>query len=168
MLTQSLSQGKSPLILMFFRGPGAGKRTQCSRISQGMGYLKLSVGDLLREEKKKQSANAKLIISSILENVKVPVDVIVNVLREAMEIAGWDQNKYVIEGFPRNVDDMKGWDNIIGGRANIQRVFALSCEQSILKDRVEKRVQQNENNQHFDQRYSTYMVNHISMMQLYG
>jgi adenylate kinase family enzyme len=63
------------------------------------------LGELLRVEKKTQSPHAKLIIKSILENEKVPVDVIASVLRQAMEKAG-PSAKYVIQGFPRDTDDV--------------------------------------------------------------
>lgn len=47
-------QGKHPdipKIIFVLGGPGAGKGTQCSLIVKNLGYVHLSAGDLLREER---------------------------------------------------------------------------------------------------------------------
>jgi len=37
-------------IQLLYRGPGAGKGTQCQKIVENFGFVHLSAGDLLREE----------------------------------------------------------------------------------------------------------------------
>ncbi|KAJ8978604.1 hypothetical protein NQ317_010062 [Molorchus minor] len=45
-----------PKIVFVLGGPGAGKGTQCQRIVQNFGYVHLSAGDLLREERNKPAS----------------------------------------------------------------------------------------------------------------
>lgn len=42
-------------------GPGSGKGTNCTRIVEAFGYVHLSAGDLLREERQSGSALADMI-----------------------------------------------------------------------------------------------------------
>ena len=56
-----------------FRGPGAGKGTQCAKLVEKYGFVHLSVGDLLRAERDSGSPNGDLINSYIAEGKIVPV-----------------------------------------------------------------------------------------------
>jgi UMP-CMP kinase len=66
-------------------GPGSGKGTNCTRIVEKFGYIHLSAGDLLREEKASGSALATMINTYIAEGKIVPAEVTVRLLRNAME-----------------------------------------------------------------------------------
>lgn len=39
----------------------------------------------------------------------VPVKVTVNLIKRAMEKNGWEKGKFLIDGFPRNLDNETGW-----------------------------------------------------------
>lgn len=48
-------------------GPGSGKGTNCSKIVSEFGYVHLSAGDLLREERQSGSELAEMINTFIAE-----------------------------------------------------------------------------------------------------
>ena len=56
---------------------------------QKYGFVHLSAGDLLRAERDSGSPNGDLINSYIAEGKIVPVQISCNLLRTAMENAGW-------------------------------------------------------------------------------
>ena len=39
-----------PIVMFILGGPGAGKGTQCKKLSDELGFVHLSAGDLLRNE----------------------------------------------------------------------------------------------------------------------
>jgi len=84
----SMSIGK-PKIVFVLGPPGAGKGTQCEKISQNFGYVHLSAGDLLREERNREGSEfGELIETRIKEGKIVPVAVTCSLLENAM-------NKYM-------------------------------------------------------------------------
>jgi adenylate kinase family enzyme len=65
---------RKPEAIFVIGGPGAGKGTQCAKISKTFGYLHLSTGDLLREAVNKgDSEEEKLIQTYQAEGKLVPV-----------------------------------------------------------------------------------------------
>ncbi|KAK7447056.1 bifunctional uridylate/adenylate kinase [Stygiomarasmius scandens] len=96
-------------------GPGAGKGTQCARLVEDFGFCHLSAGDLLRwEQNREGSQYGDLIRTCIREGTIVPMEVTVNLLKNAMSAAiaenrqgdGWadGRGRFLIDGFPRKMD----------------------------------------------------------------
>jgi UMP-CMP kinase len=69
----------------------------------------LSAGDLLREERDSGSKDGQLITDFINEGKIVPISITVNLLKKAMQKHGWSQSKFLIDGFPRNIENEEGW-----------------------------------------------------------
>jgi len=90
-------------------GPGSGKGTQCAKLVADHGFVHLSAGDLLREERDSGSDKANLINSYISEGKIVPVEITCELIKQAMKKAGWADKKYLIDGFPRSEDNLLGW-----------------------------------------------------------
>ncbi|XP_026550263.1 adenylate kinase isoenzyme 1-like, partial [Notechis scutatus] len=85
-------------------GPGSGKGTQCEKIVQKYGYTHLSTGDLLREEVSSGSDRGKKLSAIMEKGELVPLDTVLDMLRDAM-LAKADQSKgYLIDGYPREVN----------------------------------------------------------------
>jgi len=42
-----------------------------------------------------------------------------------MEKNGWEKNKFLVDGFPRNQDNVDGWNNVIGEKANVHSLLFL-------------------------------------------
>ena len=78
-------------VVFVLGGPGAGKGTQCDLIVRKFGYVHLSAGDLLREERNSGSELADMINTFIKEGKIVPAEITVSLLRTAMEKSGGNQ-----------------------------------------------------------------------------
>jgi UMP-CMP kinase len=131
-------------VVFVLGGPGCGKGTQCARISETFGYCHLSAGDLLREERAKaSSALGNLINDYIREGKIVPAEITIRLLLAAMA-AGHAENgqrKYLIDGFPRNHENMTEWFRICGGQVDVKCVLVFDCPEDVLQERLLKRGQ---------------------------
>lgn len=100
-------------VLFILGGPGAGKGTLCRYIMEKYGYVHLSAGDLLREERMKpDSKYGKLIENYIKNGLIVPVAITCNLLDQAMQNSISPQKRFLIDGFPRNQDNLDGWNEV--------------------------------------------------------
>ncbi|KAH0615570.1 hypothetical protein JD844_005011, partial [Phrynosoma platyrhinos] len=87
----------------FAGGPGSGKGTQCERIVEKYGYTHLSSGDLLRAEVSSGSERGKKLSAIMEKGELVPLDTVLDMLREAM-VAKADVSKgFLIDGYPREI-----------------------------------------------------------------
>lgn len=90
-------------------GPGSGKGTQCERIVRDFGFLHLSAGDLLRDEVKKGTNVGKNCEKLMKEGLLVPVEVTLELLKKAMKHGKKKAKGYLIDGFPRAVDQAQAF-----------------------------------------------------------
>ena len=106
---------------------------------QKYGFVHLSAGDLLRAERDSGSPNGDLINSYIAEGKIVPVQISCNLLRTAMENAGWSSKKYLIDGFPRSADNVQGWNEAMGDRTNLGAVLWFDADEATINERLLER-----------------------------
>lgn len=121
-------------------GPGSGKGTNCGKLVSDYGFVHLSAGDLLRAERDSGSPNGELINNIILKGEIVPVEITVNLIKNAMEKAGGAKKKFLIDGFPRNENNLDGWNKTMADYADIKFVLFLDCEEQAMIDRINKRA----------------------------
>ena len=50
--------------------------------------------------------------------------------------AGWDTKKFLIDGYPRNDDNVQGWAEIIGDSACIAKVLHFDVSDKNVGDRI--------------------------------
>uniref|UniRef100_A0A8C9QLH4 Adenylate kinase 1 n=1 Tax=Spermophilus dauricus TaxID=99837 RepID=A0A8C9QLH4_SPEDA len=94
---------KKTKIIFVVGGPGSGKGTQCEKIVQKYGYTHLSTGDLLRAEVSSGSARGKMLSEIMEKGQLVPLETVLDMLRDAM-LAKVDSSKgFLIDGYPREV-----------------------------------------------------------------
>lgn len=124
-------------VVFVLGGPGAGKGTQCSLIVENFGYTHLSAGDLLREERNSGSELADMINNFIKEGKIVPAEITVGLLRTAMEKS--DGNKFLVDGFPRDIDNLKCWETQMADVAYVKFLLFLDCPQEIMLGRLLER-----------------------------
>lgn len=104
---------KKPEVLFVLGGPGAGKGTACSMIVKKYNYVHLSAGDLLREERLKPGSQYGELIEGHMKNgTIVPVEITCRLLDQAMQNSESLHNKFLIDGFPRNQDNLRGWNQV--------------------------------------------------------
>ena len=128
---------KKPQVVFVLGGPGAGKGTQCQIISDELGYIHLSAGDLLREERLRPGSEyGELIETYIREGRIVPVEITCNLLKRAMEKHGWENGKFLVDGFPRNMDNLVGWKKATEGLVDEKFCLFFECPENVMEERV--------------------------------
>ncbi|XP_041379477.1 UMP-CMP kinase-like [Gigantopelta aegis] len=158
-----------PIVIFVLGGPGAGKGTQCANIVKEFGYVHLSAGDLLREARASGSPDGQLIESYIKEGKIVPVEITIALLRKAMENSGKD--KFLIDGFPRNKDNLEGWEREMGDKSIVKFVLFFDCPEETCMERALKRGassgRTDDNIESFRKRYQTYLTNTVGIIDYY-
>ena len=134
----STPSGK-PSVVFVLGGPGSGKGTQCERIVKNFGYEHLSTGDLLREECKKGGDLATKLNEVMSQGKLVSSDLLVQLLNKAMKDRGWEKKKFLIDGFPRNQENIDEWNKQIGEKANLKFVLMMDVSEEVMKERLLKR-----------------------------
>jgi UMP-CMP kinase len=123
-----------PNVMFVLGGPGAGKGTQCEKIVKNFGFVHLSAGDLLRAERKAPGSQfGELIEHHITNGTIVPVEITCSLLERAMNES--DKNDFLIDGFPRNEDNLTGWNRVMGDKVNLKRVLFFHCSQEVCTTR---------------------------------
>ncbi|KAF5947611.1 hypothetical protein HYC85_013568 [Camellia sinensis] len=128
---------KPPFITFVLGGPGSGKGTQCAKIVENFGFTHLSAGDLLRNEISSNSENGAMILDTIREGKIVPSNVTVKLIQRAIESS--DNDKFLIDGFPRTEENRRTYERIIGAEPNI--VLFFDCPEDEMVKRVLSRNQ---------------------------
>ncbi|XP_028283464.1 UMP-CMP kinase [Parambassis ranga] len=154
-----------PQVVFVLGGPGAGKGTQCSKIVEAYNYTHLSAGDLLRAERAREGSEfGQLIASYIKEGKIVPVEITINLLRKAMEETIENDEKkfrFLIDGFPRNEDNLQGWNSVMDGKADVKFVLFFDCGDEVCIDRCLERGKSSgrtdDNRESLEKRIQTYL-----------
>ncbi|WAR31496.1 KAD1-like protein [Mya arenaria] len=95
MLKTETSPLKDAKIVFVVGGPGSGKGTQCEKIVEKYGFCHLSSGDLLRAE-----------------------DVVLELIREAMVNKLSETKCFLIDGYPREMEQGSRFENETSGRVD--------------------------------------------------
>jgi len=132
-----------PNVVFVLGGPGAGKGTQCERIVKTFGYTHLSAGDLLRAERRRPGSEVgQLIEKHFTEGSIVPVEITCGLLEKAMKDTMEEsevKNNFLIDGFPRNQNNMDGWNSAMGDKSNLRFVLFFDCSEEVCMKRCLKR-----------------------------
>lgn len=130
-------------VVFVLGGPGAGKGTQCTLLSDRMSWTHLSAGDLLREERKSGSDLAELINSKISAGQIVPSSITVKLLKGAMEqVYELDNSKtkFLVDGFPRSAENVSVWDeHMPASVAKLEFVLFFDCPEDVMTGRIMER-----------------------------
>lgn len=129
-------------VVFVLGGPGAGKGTQSDLLQQNYPTVHLSVGELLRNEQSKQDSPYREVIEQALVGGKiVPVEISLNLLRQAMQEQSEKQVIYLVDGFPRNYDNLNGWCDIMNDSTALWSVLVYQCPLKVLEERILKRAE---------------------------
>ncbi|EAW87706.1 adenylate kinase 1, isoform CRA_a [Homo sapiens] len=105
---------KKTKIIFVVGGPGSGKGTQCEKIVQKYGYTHLSTGDLLRSEVSSGSARGKKLSEIMEKGQLVPLETVLDMLRDAMVAKVNTSKGFLIDGYPREVQQGEEFERRIG------------------------------------------------------
>lgn len=115
--------------------PGAGKGTHCKRIADRYRVVHLSSGDILRRERAEGTELGKKAQSYMDAGTLVPDDLIVEMMSQAIQKAG--SAGYVLDGFPRTVNQAQSLDeSLAGARGGIDIVVNLQVDDGVVLDRI--------------------------------
>ncbi|XP_055545161.1 UMP-CMP kinase [Wyeomyia smithii] len=163
-----------PKVVFVLGAPGAGKGTQCEKIVHHFGYTHLSAGDLLREERNREGSEYGALIEDNIRNGRiVPVEITCALLENAMnktrETTGND--KFLIDGFPRNEDNLQGWNSKMSEKVQLQFVLFFECteDQCIVRclRRGESSGRSDDNLESLKKRFNTYINDTMPIVEHY-
>jgi len=124
------------VILVFLGPPGAGKGTQAKLLSQRMGFLHLSTGDLLREAVKNQTPLGKKAKEYMDRGDLVPDELIVQLIEETMPKDG----NVILDGFPRTVNQALALEEMLRVKGEkISKVLFFDVPDEVIIDRLSGR-----------------------------
>jgi len=78
-----------------------------------------------------------MIQQCMAEGSIVPVSVTVELLKNAMIQS--QASFFLIDGFPRNLDNANGWTDVVGNSAVVRLVLFFECSEDVMRDRLLRR-----------------------------
>jgi len=167
---------EKPKVIFVLGAPGAGKGTQCSNIVRTYGYAHLSAGDLLREERQRSGSEfGELIEDCIVNGTIVPVAVTCSLLENAMTkcFTETGTNKFLIDGFPRNRDNLDGWTQQMSEKVDLQFVIVFDCTEDVCVERCLKRGaagsgRTDDNLESLKKRFNTFYNDSLPIIEFYN
>jgi len=88
--------------ILLFGPPGSGKGTQADLIEKEFGYIKISTGDIIREEVKNKSEIGKKVKAIIDAGELVSDEIIIELVKNRLSKDDI-KNGYILDGFPRTI-----------------------------------------------------------------
>ena len=124
-------------VLFVLGGPASGKGTQCEVLKDSFGFVHLSAGELLRRERANPSGEWGAVIDECMSEGKlVPVEVSLGLIRDEIERS--NAHRFLVDGFPRNWDNVHGWERHMKDIA-VDGVLFLDVPEEILEARLMER-----------------------------
>lgn len=161
-----------PTVVFVLGGPGAGKGTQCEKIINNFaGWGHVSAGDCLRAERNRpDSKYGKLINDIIKEGKIVPSEITVKLLQQAMATAE-GKTKFLVDGFPRNLENLTTWETVVGSSAKVVSVFYFDTDEATMEDRLLERGKtsgrSDDNKEAIKKRFKTYQNETMPIIEKY-
>lgn len=121
--------------LILFGAPGAGKGTQAALLVKDFNMIQISTGDLFRAAIKNQTELGLTAKSYMDKGMLVPDSVTVGMVRES--ILKNANNSFILDGFPRNLDQVSALDGILAEASiKIDKVVSLEVSNKDLVNRI--------------------------------
>ena len=124
------------MIVILLGAPGSGKGTQSKALASRFGFTHVSTGDIFRVEMAQQTELGKR-ASEYVKSGKLVPDAIVTEMVAAKIEPG---QKYLLDGFPRNVEQAQSLDKMVGQRKSaVDRVILLELSHAEAMKRLTSR-----------------------------
>lgn len=125
------------LNLILFGPPGSGKGTQAAKLVEKYNLIHISTGDLFRREKKSKSPIWQEVQSFIDKGELAPDSITFRLLKAEMDKTP-DAVGYILDGFPRNVNQAESLDVFFKEEENTE--VSLLIELIVEDKEVIKRI----------------------------
>lgn len=127
-----------PNVVFVLGGPGAGKGTMCELAESQLGWTHLSTGDLLRAERQAGGPTATTIDEFITSGQLVPNEIVVTLLKNAMEniTRTTGKNNFLLDGYPRSLNNLEAWYEIFGRETELPKMLYFECPYPVLEKRI--------------------------------
>ena len=162
-----------PNVVFVLGGPGAGKGTMCELAESQLGWTHLSTGDLLRTEREAGGPTAATIEQFITAGKLVPNEIVVALLKKAMETVTrtTGKNNFLLDGFPRSLSNMEGWYEIFGRESELPKMLYFECPYAVLEKRILGRAKysgrSDDNVESMKQRFDTFKAETLPTVELF-
>ncbi len=120
--------------LILFGPPGVGKGTQAQILSQKLNIPHISTGDILREAVKNQTELGLKAKSFMDKGELVPDDVMIGIIKEVLSSERC-KNGFILDGFPRTVNQAKALDKMI----KIDAIIKINAHPEVLIEKISGR-----------------------------
>ena len=163
----------APNVVFVIGGPGSGKGTMSKLANMQLGWHHLSTGELLRAEREKGGVTATAIEKYMTEGELVPNEITVTLLKDAMEHLTRTTGKrnFLLDGFPRSLENMKGWHEIFGKDAPLPTMLYFECPYDVLEKRILGRAKysgrSDDNVESMKLRFDTYKAETLPVVELF-
>ena len=122
--------------IIFLAVQGAGKGTFAKKLQEKYGYAHISTGDILRERASVDDELGNKIKNMIDNGIFVPDDIIYEAIEYKITQPECE-NGYILDGFPRNLEQAKGYDKILEKlNKDLGVVINLTIPNEMLKQRI--------------------------------
>jgi len=160
-------------VIFVLGGPGSGKGTMCSLAETQLGWTHLSAGDLLRAERETGGPTAATIEGHLTAGEIVPNEITVTLLKHAMEeaIRTTGNLNFLLDGFPRSLDNLEGWYEVFGREAELPRMLYFECPYAVLEQRILGRAKysgrSDDNVESMKLRFDTFKAKTLPTLELF-
>ena len=122
--------------IMFIAPPAAGKGTQAEKIVNKYHIPHISTGDILREISKEESEIGQYVRETLASGKLVKDEITYQLIED--RLAKDDcKNGYIIDGFPRNIDQANEYDKILKKLGyKVGNVILIDIDKTTLEKRI--------------------------------
>lgn len=125
--------------IVLLGAPGAGKGTQAQKLFAEFGVAHISTGDLLRAAVKAESKLGKQAKSYMDAGKFVPDELVVDLVKERLA-ADDTQKGFILDGFPRNIDQAVTLDSELGSLGmDLDAALLVDVESEVIVKRLSSR-----------------------------
>jgi adenylate kinase len=147
--------GGSPLNIVFFGPPGAGKGTQADRFCERHRIPKISTGEILRRAVQDGAELGRAVRGALRRGALVDDDLMIRIVQDRLEQVD-TADGFVLDGFPRTVSQAQALDRLLVDRGPVV-VIALSVPVDVLVRRLSSRGRADDQHGVIRERLSLYM-----------
>jgi adenylate kinase len=119
---------------IIFGPPGSGKGTYSTRLASLLGIASISTGDIFRDAVKEGKPLGRKIQGYLEKGQLVPDEIVVEVLNERLSQTD-SQEGFILDGFPRTIEQAKALDRI----TKIDAIINLVVPEWIIIERLSNR-----------------------------